>query len=239
MRNETRQKIPGIGSVFLPRFTRNSKDGKPYQSKTWWICYQVDGKEKRESSQSKSAELAIRLLYERVTRKPSSTSDTRTVQEYTENWLKLHSSNLKASTFAEYEASLKKHIFSCSIATKRLNEVSRADTKQLIATLKAKALSVSTIRNAIAPLRASLFEAVDDGLISSNPFARTGKYNKGSKDAIKKKIDPLTRAEVKLFLSTVLEKRPHWYPIFLCAVRTGLRQGELLALKCSDIDFNS
>ena len=29
----------------------------------------------------------------------------------------------------------------------------------------------------------------------------------------------------------------HHYPLFLCALRTGIRQGELIALKVDDLDF--
>ena len=60
-----------------------------------------------------------------------------------------------------------------------------------------------------------------------------------SKDEPKKKIDPLTREEIQVLLKACLEKRPHWYPLFLCACGTGLRIGELIALKGMDLDFNS
>jgi integrase len=49
----------------------------------------------------------------------------------------------------------------------------------------------------------------------------------------------LTREEVSIFLTTVKEQSPRYYPLFLCALRTGLRQGELLALQWGDIDFRS
>ena len=40
-------------------------------------------------------------------------------------------------------------------------------------------------------------------------------------------------------LKTVQGKKyGHWYPLFLCAPRTGIRQGELVSLKGTDIDFN-
>ena len=31
---------------------------------------------------------------------------------------------------------------------------------------------------------------------------------------------------------------PHYYPLFFCAPRTGIREGELIALKGTDLDFN-
>jgi len=38
-------------------------------------------------------------------------------------------------------------------------------------------------------------------------------------------------------LVTAKDKLPRYYPLFLCAVRTGLRMGELLALQWPDIDL--
>ena len=51
------------------------------------------------------------------------------------------------------------------------------------------------------------------------------------------KIAPLTREEVAVLIQTAKEKLPRYYPLFLCAVRTGLRMGELLALQWSDLDW--
>lgn len=70
-------------------------------------------------------------------------------------------------------------------------------------------------------------------------ISRIGKLNKAPKDKPKRKIDPLTREEIQVLLKTAREKRPHWYPLFLCACRTGLRMGELIALKGADLDLNS
>lgn len=51
-------------------------------------------------------------------------------------------------------------------------------------------------------------------------------------------LNPLTREEVAALLETVKAKAPRCYPLFLCAVRTGLRMGELLALRWEDLDFH-
>jgi integrase len=49
----------------------------------------------------------------------------------------------------------------------------------------------------------------------------------------------LTREEVSLLLTTTKDKLPRYFPLFLCAVRTGMRMGELLALQWGDIDWQS
>ena len=52
-------------------------------------------------------------------------------------------------------------------------------------------------------------------------------------------MSPLDAEEVKALLQHAREKAPSLYAILLCAVRTGLRQGELIGLQWSDIDFRS
>ena len=60
-----------------------------------------------------------------------------------------------------------------------------------------------------------------------------------SKDEPRKRIDPLTREEIQVMLKATSEKKyVHWYPLFLCAPRAGIREGELVSLKGIDVDFN-
>jgi len=44
-------------------------------------------------------------------------------------------------------------------------------------------------------------------------------------------INPLTRDEARAFLEAVEEHNPRYFPFSLCALRTGMRLGELLALE--------
>jgi hypothetical protein len=48
--------------------------------------------------------------------------------------------------------------------------------------------------------------------------------------------DSRTHLEAHQFLEAVREKIPEYYPFFLCALRTGIRLGELLALQWGDVD---
>jgi integrase len=47
----------------------------------------------------------------------------------------------------------------------------------------------------------------------------------------------MTRDEAEKFLSAVNEICSDWYPLFLTALRAGLRRGELIALQWGDIQF--
>jgi integrase len=166
-------------------------------------------------------------------------ADDRTVKAYGDWWLEnIAKGSIKESTYQEYDAVLKNHVYP-TLGAHQFSKVSRAMIRELIAAKKAEGYEQSTIRNMMAPVRGMFFQAIEDGITERNPAARIGKLNKRSKDNPRKKIDPLTREEIQALLKTALEKRPAWYPLFLCACRTGLRMGELIALKGTDIDLNS
>lgn len=79
-------------------------------------------------------------------------------------------------------------------------------------------------------------QAIEDGEPIGNPAAKFGKQNRGKQKTV---INPYSKEEVSLFLKKTLELKPESYPTYLTAVRTGVRRGELIALRRSDIDFEN
>jgi integrase len=165
--------------------------------------------------------------------------EKRTFEEYGQWWLEnVARGAIKASTHQEYTAVLKNHVYP-TLGALKFVEIHRPQIRELIAAKKAEGYDQSTIRNIMAPVRGMFFQAIEDGITEKNPASRIGKLNKRDKDKPKKKIDPLTREEVAILLETVTgsAKYSRFYPVLLCACRTGIRQGELVALKGIDVDF--
>jgi integrase len=160
-------------------------------------------------------------------------------KEYGDWWLENCAKGvIKESTYQEYEAVLRNHVYPL-LGSKPFVKVNRPMIRELIATKKKEGLSQSTIRNIMAPVRGMFFQAMEDGASHQNPASRIGKLNKRSKDEPAAKINPLMREEIQTMLKTASdEKYRHYYPLFLSAPRTGIREGELVSLKGIDLDFN-
>ena len=90
-------------------------------------------------------------------------------------------------------------------------------------------LGEHTMRHIHRLLQQCLDQAMLDGLIAKNP-ARAFHYPKPKKVS----ANVLTPAEVEDYLDAA-ERLGH-LPMFLLALTAGLRQGELIALKWSDLD---
>lgn len=123
------------------------------------------------------------------------------------------------------------------LGQQRVDEVTRGSIKQLVARLNSLGLKKRTILNILTPLRELYNHAIDDGVVTVNPVAKVGMIVKGCQ-VTSAHIDPLTTEEVRVLLATARERFWLFYPLFLCAVRTGMRQGELIGLRWEDIDFH-
>lgn len=116
-----------------------------------------------------------------------------------------------------------------------MSAIQRTAVKDFLGELSAKGeLSRNTLRLILCVLRVI---AVEDGVIDHNPAEKLGKFTKTEKPA--HQAEAMTRVEASAFLKAAREFHPEFYPLFLMAIRAGLRKGELLALKWGDIQFGT
>ena len=157
-----------------------------------------------------------------------------TFKEYAKMWLSLPH-DFKESTRDEYRRKLRLHAFP-DIGKRRLNEIDKKRLQSLFNNLLVKGLSRSTISVVKVTIGEVLDYATEGDLIERNPV-KDIKF-KGNKT--KKEIEALTEQEAVLLLDKAKEYlNGKYYPMMLTALRTGLRIGEMIALKWSDIDFEN
>lgn len=82
-------------------------------------------------------------------------------------------------------------------------------------------------------------KAVLLGLIPQNPFSIKGNIIKPRSKKPDKKVEALTVEEQKAFIEQLEKKDYKYRDVFYVLIETGMRIGEVLALKRSDIDFKN
>ncbi|MBU4233713.1 MAG: site-specific integrase [Proteobacteria bacterium] len=157
-----------------------------------------------------------------------------TFGEYARKYLDGYgATNLKYSTNQGYEIILRLHLF--PLMDRQLDQITRTEIKDLIYAKLKDGLAPATVTRIKALISSILSHALEDDLISANPASRLGRQIK-SKDK-KADVNPLTREEAAALLETVAEHYPRYHPFFMCALRTGMRLGELRGLEWGDVDF--
>ena len=155
---------------------------------------------------------------------------------YADRWLEDYAKLVcKKSTVDGYEGSLRQYLRP-RFATKRLDAIKRNDIKELISEMISKELARATVRNALSVLRSIFNHAIEDGLFGANPAARLGRFTRTAKTPKVTGV-ALTIEEVETFLKSATRICPVYQPLFLLAVRAGLRRGELVAIEWGDIEF--
>jgi len=158
-----------------------------------------------------------------------------TFEAYAERWLQTDAlATCKLSTIDFYRDYQKRYILP-KFGQMQLTAITRDAIKGVIAELGARGLARNTIRLAIASLRVVLSAAVEDAIITSNPATKVGQFVETEKP--ERRALAMEPEEVKSFLAAAREYCPEYYPLFLIALRAGLRQGEILGLKWGDFQF--
>jgi len=160
-----------------------------------------------------------------------------TLKDYLTEWLEVYAdAHCKPSTASGYRIVIDHHVIPV-LGERRLHEVTRTDVKRLIVSLVDQGRKKRTIHNILTPLKEAYQHAIEDGLVTTNPVSNMGRRVRSSECA-DSHIDPLSTEEVRTLLNKSRETQSLFYPLFLCAVRTGMRQGELLGLQWSDLDYH-
>ncbi|MGM0124472.1 hypothetical protein IGI37_001850 [Enterococcus sp. AZ194] len=159
-------------------------------------------------------------------------SDDRneTVAQLIHKWLsKELNRQVKASTYSSYKYKMERYILPY-LGELPINRLTKTHLQQLIDQLTEKELSVTTIRTIVQIFKSAIKSS---GL--TNPFYDRLFQGLHYPFSIKKKIRALSEKEQAL-LEKEAQQSENGLPILL-ALHTGLRIGEISALKWQDINF--
>ncbi len=223
------RRAKGEGSIVKRPLT--TKEGKSYYR--WQaellLGYDNDGKRKRRFITGKTqAEVREKLEEAKQQLRSGTYVETKeTVGEYLDKWLKEKTPQLKARTADDYKYSLDKYV-KPRIGRVRLAKLNPLSIQTMLREV-AEAVSADRANKCRRILFGALKQAVRWQLIPRNPVEAV--------DALKherREMRLWSAAEVSQFLDTAREHR--LYALFYVAMSTGLRCGELLGLKWSDLE---
>ena len=163
-----------------------------------------------------------------------------TFKEYAGKWMaETVAKNLKWNTRRYYEDMLKR--IPDSIQEKPFDEITRDDVRSVAFGVIEKGRSRSTAMGVIRTISTIYTYATEDGEyrganIAENP-SRILRQDNGSEAVEDDQIDSMDREESDHFLKTAEKHFKSHYPVFLAALRTAARQGELIGLAWDAIDW--
>lgn len=153
-----------------------------------------------------------------------------TVESYAQHWLRdVVEPRLRLATATSYRETMRLHILP-TLGRHSLRRLTPAHVRELLALKRAVGLSVRSVQIIHATLRAMLAEAVREELLERNvaTIAR-------APTSVRDEVRPWSPDEAAAFLRSA--KSDRLYAMFAVGVGLGLRRGELLGLRWSDIDL--
>ena len=213
---------------------------KPVGSGVWWLFINHQGlrKSKKIGTDKKQAfdvaekvraKLVLgELNVEKVNDKGP---NFRTLAE---KWLALPH-DWKESTRESYAGNLKNHVY--PVYGKRpIDRITRKEIKLFFDDLYTKGLKVGTLKLLRAPFRQVFSYAVESEIINTNPFD----YLRMNYKSTTLDIQPLDeRDAAKMLEQGKAFMDGKYYPPILLLLRTGMRIGEVQAIKWDHIDFDN
>jgi integrase len=221
----------GDGDVYA----RKNKDGKIIGYRGAYTVQTTDGPKRRYVSGKTKAECRAALTKARADRDGGLVygAGSLKVGEYLRRWLSDSvKDTVRSTTYERYEQNSRMHIIP-TLGRVKLKELTPAHVRGLYKE-KLQDLSPRSVRYVHVTLHKALKQAVHDGLIPRNVT-----------EAVKppqlqrEEMRPLTPEQAKTLLETARAEDDRLEALYVMAVTTGLRQGELLGLKWDDVDLEA
>lgn len=205
---------------------------------TWYLIAMIDGKRVRKALSNSVTEARrlrdqylkeIDIYGEIKSLKPVSISDTEgelLFGEVSEKWVAVVTKKIKSSTLRDYKSAMNTYILP-QFGNTPITQISFLDIEAFMAGLTC---TPKRINNILVPMRAVMKFALRAEIIEKNPMELVENLKTDKPD-----IYPLSMEEVNLFLDAV---DPYYKNFFTVAFFTGMRFGEMAALKWKNVSFD-
>lgn len=160
-----------------------------------------------------------------------STGPQQALSQYLADWLEVHRYKVRPRTYERYEAIVRLHIVP-RLGRVSLQKLTGQHLEKMYADLQKAGLSATTVDAVHNMLHTALDRAVRLGLVGRNVSELVSPPRKEHREA-----KALTPEQVRQFLEAI--KGHPRETLFILALATGMRRGELLGLKWQDINLDN
>lgn len=167
----------------------------------------------------------------------------KTIQKLYDEYIASKKHEVRASSLHKTESVLKNHVMNTFLPKKRLDKLTAATLQEWKNGLAQKDIMISTKNNAIRELNAMLNYAVRMEYIPRNPLKNVGKFKDVNFTPAQEKVRYYTPEQFKQYMEAAKSTCKNLLDYCCCiffyiAFYTGMRKGEIHALKWSDIEGN-
>jgi integrase len=219
----------GEGSIYPVR----DKEGKVKGYRAAYVVYTAEGMKRRYLSGKRREDVRDKLAKALSDRVDGLVFDAgaMTAGEYLDQWLKASKDTVRQSTHERHKELVEIHI-KPALGRIRLKDLTPAHARFFYRERLDSGLAPATVHKIHAVLHKALKAAVYDGLIPRNAAAGVKLPRIAAEE-----IDPLGPEEARTLLETAGKTSDRLEALYVLALNTGMRQGELLALKWDDVDL--
>ena len=152
------------------------------------------------------------------------------LQEYLPEWLEAARSRIRPTTWLAYSYCVRQHIVP-ELGDIPLLRLTAQAIEGWLLRMQAKQLSPATVHQAFRVLRTALRQALTWGMIPRSPLSLVRSPRFPTRE-----MRVWDEEQIRLFLAEA-KRSSRYYTLYLAALMTGMRQGELLGLRWTNIDW--
>ena len=215
-------------------YVRNGKLRIRYDAGLYWTPDGSKRRQKDEAVKSDKVRDADALLCQRkdeVGKGHHGQKSELTFSQLVDTYFNTTVVNVTPRTVKQYRAWL--NHCCAAFGTMRVSDISASDIERFYADLSGR-FGPRNVRQTLGRLKAVLRKSVAWGYILSNPYDRA----ELTFQRLPRRQKPLKPVEAEQILIWIRENQPDWYALYLMALVTGLRMGELLACRWEHVDWD-
>ncbi len=229
---------PAKGEFMAVTITRR----RDRPARSWVVTHWQDGKRVRKTFATEDEATAWAKAADEAHQGAAAwlADDAMPVNDVLRGWLETYRPTLARST-EETDSGLIDNHLAPYFGDRDLRSIAEADILAFAEWSFDRGKSAAVAKNALSLLRRVCSIYVREGLLPSNPALGVGSIVAKVSQRYQppaEAVDSWAAGEVVKLLDAAEASEPHFFPMLLCMLHTGLRRGEVIALQWADIDFD-